>query len=46
MRKLVLILIAIIAAATFIRSWEGPLKAEEQAVDSGAAAAMPNSQAK
>ncbi|MDR3357164.1 MAG: hypothetical protein LBO04_08295 [Spirochaetaceae bacterium] len=39
MRKLVLILIALIAAVTFIRSMDGSLKAEEHSGDLNAAAA-------
>jgi hypothetical protein len=46
MRKLVLILIALIAAVTFIRSLDGSLKAEEQFADIGAAATAPDLQEK
>ncbi|MDR2444557.1 MAG: hypothetical protein LBD44_01275 [Spirochaetaceae bacterium] len=46
MRKLVLILIALIAAVTFIRSLDGSLKAEEKFTDLGADATAPDLQAK
>ena len=44
--KLVLILIALIAAATFIRSLDDSLKAAEQFADLGDAATAPGLQSK
>jgi hypothetical protein len=46
MRKLVLILIAFIAAVTFIRSLDSSLKADEGPVDLGAAATASDLQTK